>query len=212
MAKEIDRNGRDLPKTGEKYRHFKGKEYEIVCIAAEEATDSPLVIYKALYGEGKIWARPLSSFLGDVNLKKHPEATQKYRFELIGGAPVFSQEEEKSADTVAEAENKAAETSTDENGTAPWTVTEASPEESAAEEGEYRLDPLVEKFLDAQTIDEKLDILGVLHATVTDSMIDTMAMASGLEIEAGSIEDRYHDLRDCLRTINHYEADSNRLR
>lgn len=41
-----------------KYRHFKGKEYEVVGIAKNSETLEEMVIYKALYGSGELWARP----------------------------------------------------------------------------------------------------------------------------------------------------------
>lgn len=44
-------------KTG-KYRHFKGNEYEVLCIAKHSETLEPLVVYRALYGAGEIWVRP----------------------------------------------------------------------------------------------------------------------------------------------------------
>lgn len=40
------------------YRHFKGSEYEVLCIARHSETEEPLVVYKALYGEHGIWVRP----------------------------------------------------------------------------------------------------------------------------------------------------------
>ena len=41
-----------------KYRHYKGNEYEVLYIARHSETLEPMVIYRALYGEGGIWARP----------------------------------------------------------------------------------------------------------------------------------------------------------
>ena len=46
-------------KTG-KYHHFKGNEYEVLCIAKHSETLEPLVVYRALYGAGEIWVRPAS--------------------------------------------------------------------------------------------------------------------------------------------------------
>jgi hypothetical protein len=43
-----------------KYRHYKGKEYELLFIAKHSETLEPLVVYKALYGDGGVWVRPLS--------------------------------------------------------------------------------------------------------------------------------------------------------
>ena len=41
-----------------KYRHFKGKEYLLVGVAAHSETLEPMVVYKALYGDGELWVRP----------------------------------------------------------------------------------------------------------------------------------------------------------
>ncbi len=41
-----------------KYRHFKGKEYVLLGIASHSETLAPMVVYKALYGDGGLWVRP----------------------------------------------------------------------------------------------------------------------------------------------------------
>ena len=41
-----------------RYRHFKGNEYEVVGIAKHSETLEPMVMYRALYGEGGLWVRP----------------------------------------------------------------------------------------------------------------------------------------------------------
>ena len=46
-------------KTG-KYRHFKGNYYELIGVARHSETLEPMVVYRALYGEGGLWVRPLS--------------------------------------------------------------------------------------------------------------------------------------------------------
>ena len=41
-----------------KYRHFKGREYEVIGVAKHSETLAPMVVYRALYGERGLWVRP----------------------------------------------------------------------------------------------------------------------------------------------------------
>lgn len=41
-----------------KYRHFKGNLYEVIGTARHSETLEPMVVYRALYGEGGLWVRP----------------------------------------------------------------------------------------------------------------------------------------------------------
>ena len=41
-----------------RYRHFKGNEYEVLCVAKHSETLEDMVVYRALYGEGGVWVRP----------------------------------------------------------------------------------------------------------------------------------------------------------
>ena len=43
-----------------RYRHFKGMEYEVIGIAKHSETLEPMVVYRALYGDGGLWVRPAS--------------------------------------------------------------------------------------------------------------------------------------------------------
>ena len=50
-----------------RYRHFKGNEYEVLGMAKHSETLEPMVVYRALYGEGGLWVRPLSMWNEEVD-------------------------------------------------------------------------------------------------------------------------------------------------
>lgn len=66
---------------GRKYKHFKlGKIVTVVGVGRHTENEQPLVAYTY---EGKMWFRPLDMFVSEVDHEKYPDATQKYRFELV---------------------------------------------------------------------------------------------------------------------------------
>ncbi len=59
------------------YKHFKGDLYLVEDIGIHSETLEKYIIYRALYGDSKLWVRPFNEFFEIVN-----KNGQKYRFEL----------------------------------------------------------------------------------------------------------------------------------
>lgn len=172
---------RPNPKPQEMYRHFKGNIYQIRCLAKHSETGEMMVVYQAMYDTFQIYVRPLNMFMEEVDCIKYPDARQRYRFELMQDTDDIS-----SSDRPQE---RVQITESDE---------------------QLNIDPLVMEFLDADTYEQRLDILAALRDRVTDDMINTMAVAVDLEIKDGEIGERYEELKRCLLTFEKFEC--NRLR
>jgi hypothetical protein len=61
------------------YEHYKGNRYEVIDVATHSETLGKLVVYRALYGEGGLWVRPLDMFSEDVEV----DGKQVARFRFI---------------------------------------------------------------------------------------------------------------------------------
>ncbi|MEI3043996.1 MAG: DUF1653 domain-containing protein [Roseburia intestinalis] len=192
-----------IPVSGEIYRHFKNKLYQIVAIATHSETGEKLVIYQALYGDFGVYARPLTMFTSEVDHEKYPEVTQKYRFELVErekkedvqdtGRTILQNQNGRSADTSARVRR--------------YQCTE---QQSVPSDTEEQVEPKLMEFLDADSFEEKYNILTSMRDIITDKMINNMAVVLDVVIPEGDLDDRYEQLKQCIRTRQRFE--STRLR
>ena len=63
-----------------RYRHFKGREYEVLFTARHSETEELMVVYRQLYGEHGLWVRPASMW----NETVERDGKVYKRFEYIG--------------------------------------------------------------------------------------------------------------------------------
>lgn len=61
-----------------KYRHYSGKEYEVIGVSRHSETLEEMVVYKALYDEGSLWVRPLAMFVEDVEVNGNMQPRFKF--------------------------------------------------------------------------------------------------------------------------------------
>lgn len=185
---------RHIPKTGEIYKHFKNNMYQIVTVATHSETGEKLVIYQALYGDFSCCARPLKMFMSRVDRDKYPEAVQEYRFELVN------------KDELTKIHTNLNTSDDNEN---------AGRDE---EKGVYEIDgeeelpnPDLLSFLDADTFEEKKNLLVLMRNRMTDELINSIAASLDVSVDDGDIEARFKSLYNCVSTMSRYEV-NNRLR
>lgn len=164
---------REIPKSGELYRHFKGNIYRVITVARHSETGERLVIYKRDDQDEMAYARPLDMFLSEVDKRKYPDATCRYRFTLCSEEDI---------------ENLAAY---NEPGMAG---------------GPH---PLLEAFLDARTISEKVEKFYAMRKTADDAMLSYVAASLDIEV-SGSVEEKSSQILRALKAKEKYEI--NRLR
>lgn len=205
------------PRSGELYRHFKNKLYQIITIAAHSETGEKLVIYQALYGDYRVYARPLEMFVSEVDHVKYPEVIQKYRFERVErenvtaeSKPEHSLSEEKKMPAKDEAvvEQLAMRFMT---GTASEQETATAEKEKNFGDSKESIHPKLMAFLDTEDLEEKYNIVVSMRDCVDDRMINNMAVVLDVVIPEGDISDRYEQLKHCIRTKQRYESERGRF-
>ena len=61
-----------------RWRHFKGNDYEVLYTARHSETLEPMVVYRALYGDGGVWVRP--AFMWNENVIHQGESVKRFTY------------------------------------------------------------------------------------------------------------------------------------
>ncbi len=178
------------PVTGEIYKHFKNKLYQIVAIAQHSETKEELVIYQALYGEYGVYARPLEMFVSEVDHEKYPKVKQKYRFEKV------------EKESLAQDDNEKRE---------GLSETEINGGNRKQDDIPIHINDKMMAFFDTEDLERRYKILSSMREEITDGMIDNMAVVMDIVIPDGPTSKRYDDLKRAIATKQRYEQNK-RLR
>jgi hypothetical protein len=63
-----------------RYRHYKGREYEVLGAARHSETLEAMVVYRPLYDDSGWWVRPHAMFFGTVLV----DGVEQPRFSRLG--------------------------------------------------------------------------------------------------------------------------------
>ncbi len=210
-----------IPRPGQIYRHFKNNLYQIITIAIHSETGEEMVVYQALYGSFKTYVRPLAMFTGEVDREKYPDAGQIYRFEPVyineeNSGTSFGNADSNGTDGRSETlvqkfpdepyyGNRKEGASDGTQKTEPETA-----EEKVIVQEEGSINPVLLEFLEAGSYEEKLYILLNKKKSITDKIINDMAVSVDCTLGDGDIEERIAEFAYCLQT--HARFENRRLR
>ena len=185
------------PKIGDLYRHFKGNLYQVTGIGKDAATLERVVIYQALYGDYETYVRPYDEFVSEVDYEKYPEVTAKYRFTPVGRRGDGTRAEARPKEPVkAPVRNQSNEATTPHRRSA---ISGIDPHTGVSRR--------MLAFLDTDSMDEKYELLTdmMVEGELSDQIIDNLAASMDVVVPEGKLDDRYDQLRICIRTRAKYE-------
>ncbi|MDF2868809.1 MAG: hypothetical protein K0R05_384 [Anaerocolumna sp.] len=185
-----------VPTAGQLFLNKEKKLLQFILIAADKDNQKDIAVYQELSGDYKVYAKDLSSFLTEMlpYTTEMPEKEQTIEMEhsqpdvKVEAKPIVRQNEVKEIEVI---KAKLMETTkvSDDNET---------------------VSPILLDFLDADTYEEKLNVLIGGRKNLTDRIVNHMAISIDCIVEDGDMEDRVNSLIYCLKT--HARFEDKRLR
>lgn len=200
---------RQTPVAGQIYKHFKGNLYKVLAVAVHTESEEKLVVYQSVENPDRVFARPLEMFMSDIDRFRYPLIRAKYRFTLVS-----EPEEETNGEETKEEEIKEETLNEDtkEEDVKDEETEEQSDDDSAVykDNGELVIDPYVEGVLDEKEFSKKIEFFEMLRGKCSEDMLTTIAISLDIQLQEGSIEDKYSQI---LRTLKmHEKYETSRLR
>ncbi|MCQ2497251.1 MAG: DUF1653 domain-containing protein [Lachnospiraceae bacterium] len=198
---------------GKFYRHFKGKNYQVLNIATHSETGEQMVIYQALYGRFEVFCRPLDSFCEMLDRSKYPDSSQLYRFVETTADAV-----EKQSSAAAVSERADVSGSKDTAGDYAGSTQANAAAESAAyvplydssEDNVERAAPVLMMFLEAEDAQSKFNVLKEHYLEIDQRTMTNIEVSMDVISTTDDMDERIRFVMDVLKTRMRYE--NNRLR
>ena len=178
--------------SGEIYRHFKGKLYQLVTVAEHSETGEKMVIYQALYGDFRVYAMSFAMFVSEVDNEKEPRAEQTYRFERV--ARLGEKLGEESKELSGRGEKKG--------------IVKESENEQTGESKDDNVGPGRElmAFLDAKSLEERIACLREMREEITQGDLDSIYVVLDMKAGDGNVKEQLDEVIRRLVVQQHYEG------
>lgn len=184
------------PVPGALYRHFKNKLYQVIAVAEHTETEEELVIYQALYGDFRVYARPLPMFLSPVDREKYPDAAQELRFQPVDRKTLGRENAQGGGESQSGEESASA----------------GEPQSGGESREERRIpggEDFILRFFDEESIGGKLELLEREGGGLTERTLEIICGGMDIPVTVGDggAEDLLYVLRRYLQTQMRYEGD-----
>lgn len=184
------------PVPGALYRHFKNKLYQVIAVAEHTETEEELVIYQALYGDFRVYARPLPMFLSPVDREKYPDAAQELRFQPVDRKTLGRENAQGGGESQSGEESASA----------------GEPRSGGESREERRIpggEDFILRFFDEESIGGKLELLEREGGGLTERTLEIICGGMDIPVNVGDggAEDLLYVLRRYLQTQMRYERD-----
>lgn len=184
------------PVPGALYRHFKNKLYQVIAVAEHTETEEELVIYQALYGDFRVYARPLPMFLSPVDREKYPDAAQELRFQPVDRETLGRENAQGGGEPQSGEESASA----------------GEPRSGGESREERRIpggEDFILRFFDEESIGGKLELLEREGGGLTERTLEIICGGMDIPVTVGDggAEDLLYVLRRYLQTQMRYEGD-----
>ena len=184
------------PVPGALYRHFKNKLYQVIAVAEHTETEEELVIYQALYGDFRVYARPLPMFLSPVDREKYPDAAQELRFQPVDRKTLGRENAQGGGESQSGEESASA----------------GEPRSGGESREERRIpggEDFILRFFDEESIGRKLELLEREGGGLTERTLEIICGGMDIPVTVGDggAEDLLYVLRRYLQTQMRYEGD-----